>query len=144
MAQGDMADFVTDDIPDLGPQGREQLALAIMALSAEAQLPAQREIDERDAARIEEGSAHILGTTLGCTTCHVWKDEGEFQAPYLTGFANRQWLMSLISDPSQGWFFGEANDGMPRFGPEMRLTEREIGVLADWIRGDWYRPEGAN
>jgi mono/diheme cytochrome c family protein len=30
---------------------------------------------------------------------------------------------------------------MPAFGEEETLTEKQIGLLADWIRGDWVRTE---
>jgi hypothetical protein len=30
---------------------------------------------------------------------------------------------------------------MPAFGAEKQLTEREIRLIADWLRGDWYQPK---
>ena len=29
---------------------------------------------------------------------------------------------------------------MPAFGEEKSLTPQEIGLVADWLRGDWYEP----
>jgi hypothetical protein len=29
---------------------------------------------------------------------------------------------------------------MPRFGAEALLSDREVGLLADWLRGDWPEP----
>jgi len=30
---------------------------------------------------------------------------------------------------------------MPAFGDEGILSEAEIGLVADWLRGDWYLPD---
>jgi ubiquinol-cytochrome c reductase cytochrome b subunit len=138
---GLMVHFVQDDLPFIGDRGREQLPKAIMALSAEAALPAQREADLRDAELIVEGREHLLNTLLNCTECHTIFGEGGEDGPRLTGYGSREWLIDFISDPAQEHLYGEWNDGMPRFGAERRLTEGEIGVLADWIRGDWYEPD---
>jgi mono/diheme cytochrome c family protein len=29
---------------------------------------------------------------------------------------------------------------MPAFAEQKMLTEQEIGLVADWLRGEWYRP----
>jgi mono/diheme cytochrome c family protein len=29
---------------------------------------------------------------------------------------------------------------MPAFGEEKRLSTQEIGLIVDWIRGEWYQP----
>ena len=67
-------------------------------------------------------------------------------APDLTGYGSRQWLVGIIRDPADKRFYGDANDRMPAYAetPEdparNRLTDREVGLLADWLRGDWTRP----
>ena len=53
----------------------------IAALSAEASLRSQREIDQRDAGLIIEGRRH-LRETLSCTDCHQFrKPDEEATAP---------------------------------------------------------------
>jgi ubiquinol-cytochrome c reductase cytochrome b subunit len=32
---------------------------------------------------------------------------------------------------------------MPSFGTEKSLTEREIALIVDWIRGEWVTPTTA-
>ena len=63
-------------------------------------------------------------------------DGGE--GPDLTGFGSRQWLTAFISNPKHESFYGAHNDRMPAFGADGRLTADEIGLIADWLRGDWY------
>jgi mono/diheme cytochrome c family protein len=29
---------------------------------------------------------------------------------------------------------------MPAFGANQVLTEQQIGLIADWLRGSWYEP----
>jgi hypothetical protein len=29
---------------------------------------------------------------------------------------------------------------MPAFGDEKILSPQAVGLLADWLRGEWYRP----
>jgi hypothetical protein len=29
---------------------------------------------------------------------------------------------------------------MPAFSPDGILTSTEIGLVADWLRGEWYKP----
>ena len=29
---------------------------------------------------------------------------------------------------------------MPAYGEEGTLTEQQIGLVVDWLRGEWYEP----
>ena len=62
-------------------------------------------------------------------------------SPDLTGYASREWIVGMISDPAHERFYGNRNDRMPAFGADQTLTEKQIELLADWIRGDWVRLE---
>ncbi len=110
-------------------------------MSAEAALPAQAEADARDAALIAEGRELIRTREMKCTGCHQFHvpDEDAI-APDLTGYGSRAWLVEFIRDPAHARFYGKRNDRMPRFGAEALLSEREVGLLADWLRGDWPEP----
>jgi ubiquinol-cytochrome c reductase cytochrome b subunit len=136
---GDMADFVEETFSDLDDQEKKEIESLVMALSAEAQLPGQREIDQRDADRIQ-GGREMLGQ-WGCTDCHRFHDSPGTGAPNLTGYGSQEWTAAILSDPSQKRFYGDENDGMPSYHmfpdePQKNLlTEEEIGLLADWIRG---------
>jgi ubiquinol-cytochrome c reductase cytochrome b subunit len=72
--------------------------------------------------------------------CHTFHDSGEDNAPSLTGYGSREWLIAFITNPEHERFYGEDNDRMPAFGEEKSLTPQEIGLVADWIRGEWYVP----
>jgi hypothetical protein len=65
-------------------------------------------------------------------------------APDLTGFASRDWLRGFISDPNHERFYGKGNDRMPAFAAhpddpaKNQLTQRELDLLIEWLRGEWY------
>jgi ubiquinol-cytochrome c reductase cytochrome b subunit len=135
---GKMAKYVREDIGSFGPEEKQLLQKAIVALSAEARLKSQRELDRRDEAVIEAGTGALVGDKLGCMDCHKFHDNGEESAPDLTAYGSREWLVAFISNAAHERFYGERNDRMPAFGEEKSLTPQEIALVADWLRGDWY------
>lgn len=139
---GKMSKYVKEDVAEFSAENKVLLQKAIAALSAEARLKGQREIDRRDEALIEEGTKALIGTAMGCMDCHKFHDSGEELglAPDLTGYGSREWLVAFIANPEHERFFGERNDRMPAFGEEKQLTPLEIGLIADWLRGEWYEP----
>ncbi|HET6883300.1 MAG TPA: cytochrome b N-terminal domain-containing protein [Pirellulales bacterium] len=150
---GDMVKFVfetfekADDAAKQSEQSERRAQLAA-ALSAEAQLPAQREQDKNDADLIETGRKQIV--SLGCTDCHKWHDEGDLgSAPDLTGYGSREWLKGMIGNPTHERFYGDINERMPAFAehedkPEDNiLTPANLDLLVDWLRGEWYQPESS-
>jgi ubiquinol-cytochrome c reductase cytochrome b subunit len=137
---GKMQKFVKKDIASYTPEQKEKLRSAIIALSAEAQLKSQLAADQRDAALIEQGRAAIQND-LRCTDCHQFhKKDEDATAPDLTGYGSRRWLNSFINNPAHGDFYGEHNDRMQAFGASQILTEQQIALIADWLRGSWYEP----
>ncbi len=137
-SDGKMVNYVKEDIASFGAEDQALLQQAIVALSAEAQLKSQRELDENEAAVIKLGTEALTGDRLGCMECHTFHDSGEDNAPGLTGYGSREWLVAFITNPEHERFYGERNDRMPAFGEEKSLTPHEIGLVADWIRGEWY------
>jgi ubiquinol-cytochrome c reductase cytochrome b subunit len=139
---GKMVKYVKEDVASLDEAGKKELAQAIVALSAEARLKSQRELDKNDEALIETGTKALIGTKLSCIDCHKFHDEGEElgTAPDLTGYGSREWVIGIINNPAHERFYGTKNDRMPAFGEEKQLTPQEIGLVADWLRGEWYQP----
>lgn len=141
--EGKMVRFVKRDVPKFDDAERRQLAQVIAAVSAEAALPAQREADARDAADIAAGREAFHNDMMRCGECHAFHSPtDDATAPLLTGWASRDWLLRFIRDPEHADFYGRRNDRMPRFGAQALLTEAQIGLLADWLRGDWHGPAG--
>jgi ubiquinol-cytochrome c reductase cytochrome b subunit len=129
-------------MPELEPA---DVAQAVAALSAQAQLVSQHDMDKKDAAMIQEGIEQI--ELLGCIDCHKFRDLGELgTAPDLTGYASREWLLGMISNPAHERFYGDNNDRMPAFAanpddPKSNtLSPKNLELLVDWLRGEWYRP----
>lgn len=140
--EGKMVKFVSKDVANYSPMQKEQLRKAVLALSAEAHLRSQQEADRRDAAAIEEGRKLLASADLRCTECHQFHEpDDDATAPDLTGYGSRHWLIDIITNPEHGRFYGKKNDRMPAFGRDGILNAHAIGLVADWLRGDWYEPE---
>lgn len=149
-ADGEMVSHVQGLFADAADpqQLRGQLRLVARALAAEAELPAWSAADVRDSAAIAEGKT-LLGEELGCTDCHRFHDRGELgSAPDLTGYGSRGWLTEMIGNPrSERFYEGDRNDRMPAFVEEPDqpqhnlLSRREVELLVDWLRGQWFEPE---
>jgi len=141
---GDMAGFVDDLLSDLEDDEQEEVQKIVMALSAQAELKSQRELDAKDAAAIEEGRS-LLMDDYGCADCHKFHDKGQLGgAPILTGYGSRQWIVGIIGNPADKQFYGKRNDRMPAYAElpddsaENILSAKQIGLLTDWLRGEWY------
>jgi ubiquinol-cytochrome c reductase cytochrome b subunit len=144
---GDMVDWVTSTIADADPDARAELSgkieQVVKALSAEAGLKSQAEVDRADAQQIAAG-IELIKDDIGCTDCHQFHDAGELgSAPELTGYGSRQWLIDFVSKPDQERFYRDTNDRMPAFAvhpgnsPENLLSQEEIALIVDWLRGQW-------
>jgi ubiquinol-cytochrome c reductase cytochrome b subunit len=135
---GKMSKFVKKDLADMTPEQQADLNAIIAAVSAEAQLKAQHSIDQADSELIKRGS-ELLKKGSRCADCHQFhtKDE-DATGPDLTGYGSREWLIGLITNPSHARYYGKRNDHMPAFGDEKILDTKSIGLVADWLRGEWF------
>ncbi len=131
-----MVDYVVDEVPKLDAAGKEQMERVILALSAEAELPAQREADAKDAAAITQGRIDFGEMGLNCADCHEFRGEGGGKGPDLTGWGSREWTIGIIHNPENKKFYGRRNDRMQAFGEKGELDRRQMELLTDWLRGD--------
>ena len=98
--------------------------------------------------RSRKGGTHVGSAGLGCTDCHKFHGEGKLgNAPELTGYGSRDWLIGVVSNPAHKRFYGKKNDRMPAYVPsdvpaQNVLSRRDIGLLVDWLRGEWYEERG--
>ena len=137
---GKMVKFVKHDVTAFTPEQKEQLKKVITAVSAEAQLKSQAPDDRRDSALINDGRS-LMKDTMRCTECHEFRAKDEnATAPELTGWGSREWIVKMITNPAHPDLYGDHNDRMEAFGDKQILTDLEIGLLADWLRGEWYEP----
>jgi ubiquinol-cytochrome c reductase cytochrome b subunit len=135
-----MVKFVNKDVAHYAPEQQAQLRKVIAALSAEAQLKGQLAADQRDEAVIAQGR-ELLQNEMRCTDCHQFHIPDEnATAPDLTNYGSRKWLINFINNPAHQDFYGDNNDRMPLFGKDQILDARQIGLIADWLRGSWYEP----
>lgn len=143
--RGQMARFVTRGVAGFSPEQQEELAKVVLALSAEAELPRQAEADAADATDIAEGRGLVSSESINCTRCHTFGDVATGDdAPVLTGWASREWMIGMVENPSHPLYYGDDNDRMPAFGIEGILTAHEIELVVDWLREDWIGAPGVN
>ncbi len=152
----EMVTFVTEDcFGDVDDAQRDTIRAALkkiaVALSAEANLPQQREQDDADAetiaagrALIEGGLADVLESGTSCTDCHTFGEQQDVGSPVLDGYMSREWMLDFLRNPAAEQFYGEMNDRMPAFAPHddpqlNQLDEKTLGLIVDWLRGDWVR-----
>ncbi|MDB6024350.1 MAG: menaquinol-cytochrome reductase [Verrucomicrobiales bacterium] len=138
---GKMVKFVKKSVANFSADEKEQLKKVVMAVSAEAHLKLQEGADARDVAAIEEGRKLIATESMRCTECHQFqKKDEDATAPLLTGYGSRDWIVGIINNPKHEKYYGDRNDRMPAFGADKMLDETQIGLIADWLRHDWYEP----
>lgn len=139
-----MVKYVQRDLADLDDEEKQLIPKIVAALSAEAGLKTQRELEARDEAVIAEGRELIRSDTFFCTDCHQFRQPDEdATAPDLTGYASREWLTDFLRNPAHPRFYGTRNDRMPAYGEDQILTDAELGLVVDWLRGEWYEAASA-
>lgn len=159
-AEGEMVGFVQGAAgdEDVTPEQRTAAVAAfaevVAVLAAEAGISTDG--DAADEKKLDEGRklitgglTDVLANASSCTDCHKFHDSGELgSAPDLTGYMSREWLMDFIRNPAAERFYGDNNDRMPAFAPHddpklNQLDNKSLGLIVDWLRGDWVRPESA-
>ncbi len=134
----EMVDFVLNTVATYDKDQQQQLADAIVALSAEAKLPYQKDMDQKDQERIARGWKYLVGDqgSLGCADCHSFDGEGGYGAPDLKDYGSHQWVADLTHDISQEKYFGDRNEvgGMPLFGEDDLLEPEQIDLIVQWLR----------
>jgi ubiquinol-cytochrome c reductase cytochrome b subunit len=141
---GKMYEFVKDTFADFKPEEKEQI---IHALSHEAGLKSQRDADAGDQDKIVTGAKLI---TENCSGCHAFhgKRGDDGKGPNLTGYGSRGWIINIISNPAHDDAYGKQNDRMPAFAEAATdtkknlLSPQELELIADWLWGEWYEPDG--
>ncbi|QEG33150.1 cytochrome b [Bythopirellula goksoeyrii] len=160
-AQGEMVSFIQEAHgEELSEEERKAVDEAFASISIALWLDAGttrlvhpdglKELEEqatRGRELIAGGLAEVLESGMSCIDCHKYHDEGELgSAPDLTGYMSREWMIEFIRNPASERFYGEYNDRMPAFAPHddprmNQLDDKAIGLIVDWLRGDWVMPE---
>jgi ubiquinol-cytochrome c reductase cytochrome b subunit len=140
---GKMVGFVKGGLKELldDEELKKSYPQMIEALAAQSKPDAQAPSDETS----------LLFEDFTCTDCHKFHDKGAAgNAPDLTGYGSRDWLIGIVSDPTHKRFYGANNDRMPAYAKDAAkpednvLTKQQVEMIADWLRGQWYEPEVAS
>ena len=144
---GDMVNFVTDDLTDRDVWTLEEIKAVEVAMSQEAgRADGLHRSDAQATVQLIEKGRSLIADTERCGACHAFRENGTDlgTAPELNGWGSREWLVGIITDPTHERFYGASNDRMPSFGKTQEgsapmLSREQIDLLADWLRGQWYR-----
>jgi ubiquinol-cytochrome c reductase cytochrome b subunit len=143
--EGDMVNFVTNDLTDRDTWKPADIEAVIAAMAAEAGFA-----DAKAPPDLIEKGRTLIADGERCGGCHKFGDNDMElgSAPDITGWASKEWLVGILTDPTHERFYGDSNDRMPSFGKAEEgamplLTSQQIGLVADWLRGEWYRPAAA-
>jgi mono/diheme cytochrome c family protein len=151
-AAGDMVDFSESSFVDMDDETKAAVEAVVVALSAEAKLPSQANLDAEaeEAGTIEEGRTAIVEFSFGggsCIDCHKFGDDGDVGAgaPDLTGYGSLDWLKRFVANPAAEEFYGDGNDRMPAFRrddhPDLSLlSDADLELLLRWMRGELNLP----
>ena len=139
---GDMVGFVTGDLADRDVWKPDDIEAVVAAMAAEAGLG-----DAATPRELIEKGRGLVADAERCGSCHRFHDNTTDlgSAPDLVGWGSKEWLVGIITDPTHERFYGDSNDRMPGFGRADEgslpmLSRREIDLVAEWLRGEWYRP----
>jgi mono/diheme cytochrome c family protein len=147
-AAGDMVDISESSFIDMDDETKAAFDAVVVALSAEAKLPSQTDLDAEaeEAGTIEEGRSAIVEFSFGggsCIDCHKFGDDGDVGAgaPDLTGYGSLAWLKRFVANPAAEEFYGDGNDRMPAFRrddhPDLSLlSDADLELLLRWMRGE--------
>ncbi len=133
----------TADLEGNTDDGHVKLDAIVAALSAQADLRSQKQIDKQDDSLIRAG---VKLVQANCTNeCHRFGDKGQLGlAPDLTGYGSYEWMLGLVSDPTHERFYRGENDRMPSFAKDLDQPEkhsvsvRELSLIVAWLRGEYY------
>ena len=140
--ESDMVNFVTNDLTDRDTWKPADIEAVIAAMAAEAGFA-----DTQAPPDLIEKGRTLIADGERCGGCHKFGDNDMElgSAPDITGWGSKEWLVGILTDPTHERFYGDSNDRMPSFGKADEgamplLTSQQIGLIADWLRGEWYRP----
>jgi ubiquinol-cytochrome c reductase cytochrome b subunit len=156
---GDMVSFVQDAVTeDMSDDERKAAEDALLKVADALWLAAGttrvvhpvaiKELEQR----AEEGwelingkLAEVVDGGMSCSDCHSFEEGESLSAPNLYRYMSREWMIDFIRNPAAEQYYGELNDRMPAFAehddPRLnQLEEKSLGLIVDWLRGDWRRP----
>ncbi len=147
---GEMAEWLADNLSEPDEETKLNVANTVAALASMADLPYEAKRNAEATKEIESGS-EAISDTFSCVDCHNYEgrefarvvdDDYYYEAPDLTGYMSREWLLAFIRNPGASQFYGERNDRMPAFAPHddqslNNVTDAELETIVDWLRRDW-------
>jgi len=131
----------------------KKLKRVIDIFAAEAALDEPRSfvLGDRKATSVEgldlDEINELIDDDFGClATCHRFYDVDRIgkttDGPDLTGYMSRRWMIDFIKNPEDKQLYATRNDRMPAYhlsDEDNLMSENEIEMLVDWLRGKWYR-----
>jgi ubiquinol-cytochrome c reductase cytochrome b subunit len=147
-AAGEMTDYVSGDEEFVKLRESGKVPSIVAAVSAQAALPYQKDADVKAKQDGSIAAGEVL-VKANCTMCHNFGQKVEPDGtgyPDLQGYGSREWLIAFIGNPAHTRFYGDGNDRMPAFAKDRQnaanniLTQKQIEMLVDWLRRDYFEP----
>ncbi|MCL2304261.1 MAG: cytochrome b N-terminal domain-containing protein [Planctomycetaceae bacterium] len=135
---------------ELAPKGARKM-IDVLVAEAERDEPRAFVLGDKKATSVEgldlQEISPLLDDDFGClVSCHRFYDIDKIgkttDGPDLTGYMSRRWMIDFIKNPADQRFYGTRNDRMPSYhlsDKDSLMSEKEIEMLVDWLRGKWYR-----
>ncbi len=137
----EMFEIVTDEDPDPDDIAlfNKQYPALIALMASNANLKSEKALNAKDKDLIALGKKVLEENELfTCIDCHKFNGvKGSSKAVDLTDWASKQWTIDFIKNPSDKRFYGEINDRMPAYHADGVLTERQIEMIVEWMRGEY-------
>ena len=131
------ADRKPDD-PPFKPMADGEVKAVAVFLASQHRTRGKR-APARDPAQLKAGESIV---TVRCTTCHLWKGEGDDSsqgyAPELSGWGTAAWARAQIANPAtkatyrDGALDPKMKGHMPRFDGD--LAADDVDLLARWVQ----------
>ena len=153
LKEGEMTDWAADNLAPDGPLTPRHLHAVAELLAREAARPDYEPADDEtlalgvavfSGAELRDENGMTLEFEGNCLACHNLKagdpeNDGDGYAPDLNGYGSRAWLIDFIRNPGLERFYGE-NNTMSAFD-KTQLSDHDLRLLVDWMRGQWARAE---
>ena len=149
---GDMSDWADSYVGPEGILSKEDIEAVSALIAREARhrdakplsdAVIQRGVSVFSGIDFKDKSGKVVDFDGYCAQCHAMKagdpeEEGGGAAPDLNGYGSAKWLSDFIRNPGAEHFYSDKNI-MPSF-EESKLSQHDLNLLVNWMRGEWQRP----
>lgn len=141
---GAMAEWSADNASKMKAEEIDAVVEFLVAQGDRSDLPPpNEELVAKGKEFFVNGSDDVPDACASCHAMHAVGEKEPFESgetgPNLTGYGSAAWLTSFVGNPKL--YYGKRN-AMPAYAD--RMSQKEMRLLVDWLRHDWYEPAKAH